>query len=336
MEKALVARVEGELHRGAEDYFRENGFVNIPSVPHIVGVTGACENIDTLFSLNYFGQHAFLTQTGQLSLELLVGDLERVCCTIHSFRAEPRADHRHLTEFPLVEFEFKYSGDDGLEQLLSHVEGTLKAMVSRAVRLNPEIPRSQLNILERDLAQPYERISYYEALTILQDAGYELVFGDDLKHEHEQTVVMALGNKPVFITRYPERIKFFNMRRDRKNPELVQSSDLVLPMSGEAVGSAVREENYDLLVEKLKSSEMYRNLSAKGQTFEAFEWYLNAVKDRPVPHAGCGIGLNRVTQYVLGIPDIREATPYPMNCETALDTQFARKPETQAEVSCCH
>lgn len=110
-ERALIARIESALSRGADDYFRQNKFVRVPTVPHLVGITGACENIDTLYKVNHFGQNVFLTQTGQLALELQIPDLERVCCEIHSFRAEEEVDERHLCEFPLIEFEFAYDGE---------------------------------------------------------------------------------------------------------------------------------------------------------------------------------------------------------------------------------
>jgi len=318
-ERAMIARIESTLTRGADDYFREHGFVRIPTVPQVVGITGACENIDTLFKVNYFGQNGFLTQTGQLALELHIPALKKVCCEIHSFRAEQEADGRHLTEFPMIEFEFSYEGE-GLPQLLDHIEGTVKTMMKSALKeertlrklgANPERTRQMLKT-------PFARIEYREAVKILQKTGFDVNFGDDLKHNHEQAIVNAMG-KPTFIMKYPEKIKFFNMRRDRKDTEVVQSADLILPLSGESVGSAVREEDTELLIEKLLNSNMYRLHIARGGTLEDFKWYLDAVKANPVPHAGCGIGLSRVTQCILGREDIRKSTAYPMNCETDLN-----------------
>jgi asparaginyl-tRNA synthetase len=319
-ERALIARIESSLSRGADDYFREHNFIRVPTVPHLVGITGACENIDTLYKVNHFGQNAFLTQTGQLMLELQIPELERVCCEIHSFRAEESVDARHLCEFPLVEFEFGYTGE-GLPQLLGHIEGTIKEMLASVLnkeaatleRLHTEPAR-----IERMISEQFNRITYREAIEMLNKKGYSLSFGDDLKHDHEQAVVYSLGGLPTFITHYPEAIKFFNMRRDRDDTSVVQSSDLILPYSGEAVGSAVREEDPDLLVEKLVNSAMYNLHTQRGGTLEEFRWYLEAVKVNPVPHAGCGIGLSRVTQSVLGRNDIRMSTAYPINASTML------------------
>lgn len=303
--KSLIARVESSLVRGAEEYFIQNGFVNVPTVPHIVDITGACENVDTLYSLNYHGREAFLTQTGQTALELLTSSLEKVCCVIHSFRKE-KPDARHLTEFPLIEFEFMYKGD-GFQQLLGHIEKTVSSMVNYALSNDTEALLELGVDVDRikKMKTPFPRIAYDDAVKMLG-----LPWGSDLKHEQEAVITAEFGG-PVFVTRYPEVIKYFNMQRNREDSRLVDSADLLLPYSGEAVGAAVREQDYDLLVEKLKKSEMFKILSARGMTLDNFKPYLEEVRSDPVPHAGCGIGLCRVTQSVLGMNDIREAIVYP-------------------------
>ena len=128
---------------------------------------------------------------------------------------------------------------------------------------------------------------------------------------HEKLLVS--NGVPTFITHFPEAIKFFNMRRNEENPKVVNSADLILPCSGEAVGAAEREHDHELLKKKLLESEMYKRLKEKGKDIKDFGWYLNVVKEKPIKHAGCGIGLNRVTQFILGIDDIRASTAYPMN-----------------------
>ncbi|MBD3304546.1 hypothetical protein GF343_05360 [Candidatus Woesearchaeota archaeon] len=313
-DRASVARIEGALYRGAEQYFKKEGFVHVASVPHMVDITGACENVDTLYEIDYHGKTAFLTQTGQTGLEILLADgLEKVCCMIHSFRKEEQADNRHLTEFPLVELEFAYnpSTEDGFEQLLGHIEKTIKSMIRNAVETEGktlEMLGTDVLTLENVLKHPFYRISYDDAVKMLP-----VEWGRDLEQRDERLLVTSHGRRPLFVTRYPEEIKFFNMQRNKENPLVVNSTDLLLPYSGEAVGAAVRESNYDLLVEKLKKSDMFRILSGKGKTLEDFRTYLDAVKANPVPHAGCGIGLPRVTQFVLGTKDIKKATAYPMN-----------------------
>jgi len=247
----------------------------------------------------------------------LIPDLKKVCCEIHSFRAEPENDSRHLTEFPLIEFEFAYSGN-GFVQLLDNIEKTVKSMVDNVLKdstLDHLIDRKRLF---NDIQDDFVRIEYTDAIQLLNDKQYCIRFGADLKHGHEMAIAGHF-NKPTFIMHYPEKIKFFNMRRDRDSPKVVESADLIMPYSGESVGSAVREEDHSLLVEKLKNSEMYKlHLRNKG-SFEDFRWYLDSIKDNPVPHAGCGIGLSRITQYVLGERDIRKCSAYPMNCSTDLN-----------------
>lgn len=308
-EVAAVAKIESVAIGAAREYFKENGFTEVV-VPHITRVTGACENIDTLFELNYFGESGYLVQTGQLYLEALIPKLGSVFCIGPSFRAEPDIDERHLTEFTLIEIEFP----GGFEELLVHTENIVHAMIQAAAK-SKELEKFGLDLTRlKNIAKPFERITYNEAIEKLQKNGIAIAWGDDLKSKHEKFLA---GDKPMFITHYPEAIKFFNMRRG-KNPELVNSCDLILPFSGEAVGAAEREFDYEQLREKLEKSEMYKKLKERGKTLKDFEWYLNIVKSHRIQHAGCGIGLNRVMQFILGTDDIRASTPFPMNKESLL------------------
>ena len=141
----------------------------------------------------------------------------------------------------------------------------------------------------------------------------EIEWGDDLTHAHELFLVEKYGNRPLFITHYPKDIKFFNMRVNDDDPSVVNSADLIMPYSGESVGSAERENDYERLVKRLKESQMFRILSKRGVTMKDFEEYLNLVKKDPILHSGCGIGFTRVSQSVMGFEDIRMATSYPLN-----------------------
>jgi asparaginyl-tRNA synthetase len=128
--------------------------------------------------------------------------------------------------------------------------------------------------------------------------------------------VKAMGWKPLFITNYPTEIKFFNMRQVPGKDEIVNSADLLLPYAGESVGSAERENDHDKLVARLQDSQMFKVLSSRGKTLDDFKEYLDFIKENPVLHSGCGIGFARVAQSVLGLPDIRMATAYPLTSET--------------------
>lgn len=299
--------VEGLLLKGARKYFDDMEFKEIV-VPHITKATGACENIDTLFGVDYFGERAYLSQTAQLYLESLIPWMNKVWCISPSFRAEPRVDNRHLAEFTLIELEFAGT----FEELLEHIEGVIISMIKSVLKKMTSrwLNRNRL----RQVVSPFPRISYTEAI---EELGRE--FGHDISRAEEQLLVEKLGGVPLFITHYPKSMKFFNMIENRDNPEIVDSADLILPFGGEAVGAASREYRADKLYKRLAESQMLKQLKAKEGSIEDFDWYIDVYKSYDtVPHAGCGIGLNRVTQFALGVDDIRMCTAYPLNKETLI------------------
>jgi asparaginyl-tRNA synthetase len=307
-----IARVEASLLSGARKYFESNGFTEVV-IPHITRATGACENIATMFEVSFFNERRYLAQTGQLYLEVLTPYLGKVWAAGPSFRAEPDVDERHLIEFTLLELEFKGS----FGELLGHIEGTITTMVEEVLRTRAE----DLELLGADLERlrkvrpPFRRITYAEAVELL--AGTGVSWGDDLKSAHEKQLAAHFGNQPLFITHYPKAIKFFNMKQNETNSEIVDSADLILPFSGEAVGAAEREHEYDKLVSRLLESSMFRLLRERGGTLDDFAWFLNFYKENEgCRHSGCGIGMNRVTQFVLGSTDIRATTTWPMNRES--------------------
>ena len=299
--------VEGLLLQGARKYFDDMEFKEIV-VPHITRATGACENIDTLFAVDYFGQMGYLSQTAQLYLESLIPWMNKVWCISPSFRAEPRVDNRHLTEFTLIELEFAGT----FEELLEHVEGVILSMITSVLKKMTSrwLDRNRLG----HLVAPFQRIPYTEVIQ-----GLNKEFGHDITREEEQKLVEKYGGAPLFITHFPRAMKFFNMIENEENPELVNSADLILPFGGEAVGAASREYRADLLLKRLEESQMFKQLTAKGGSIKDFDWYIDVYrKYQTAPHAGCGIGLNRVTQFVFGVDDIRMCTAYPLNRETLI------------------
>lgn len=297
--------------RGARNYFYENGFTEI-TVPHLTKATGACENVATMFEVDFFGERRYLAQTGQLYLEVLTPYLDKVFAVGPSFRAEPAVDERHLVEFTLVEIEF----EGGFDELLRHIENTICSMMKEVLARNGEelaclgIDRQRLEATRI----PFKRITYTEAVEVLKN--YNVKWGEDLKSSHERLLVEYYGNQPLFVTHYPKQIKFFNMKENESDSEVVNSADLLLPFSGEAVGAAEREFSYERLVERLKESTMLKLLQERGGSLDDFSWYLNYYREfGGTLHSGCGIGLNRVTQFILGSADIRASTVWPMNRE---------------------
>ncbi len=329
-EMAAVAKIESELYEGARDYFRKAGFTRI-STPHITNITGSCENVNTLIMTYFFGKKAPLVQTGQLYLELFVPTIGKVYCDGPSFRGEPEADPRHLAEFPLLEIEFP--GD--LDELLGHIENTIISMVDSVLKYaKPELELLDIDYSHlENIKKPFKRITYTEALESLEKK-HALKWADDFDSKLESELMQMHGNQPMFITHYPEKIKFFNMRTNADNQYLVNSADLLLPPGGEAVGAAEREYEHFNVKRKLVDSKMFKDLveieritnpaiqrdeELNKRVLKNFDWYLGHLeKQGSIPHAGCGIGLNRVTQYVLGSEDIRTTTPFPVNKESLM------------------
>jgi asparaginyl-tRNA synthetase len=320
---------------GARSYYKSSGLVEV-AVPVIVGITGACENVSTLFRLDGSAL-MHLTQTGQLALEHALCQAAGVYCFTRSFRTD-RIDERHLHEFTLVEEEIccdhpaigmpapQYDSVQMFEALLVRITGAVRAMVRSCVMEVPdEIAELGGNVddLTEMLSEDFYRVTYGEAVNLLNKRGDALLeWGTDLGAAQEQQLVAFVAEeaggrpRPTFVTHYPKAIKFFNMRVDDADPRVVQSADLLLPYSGEAVGSAVREHRYPLLVDRLTSSTMFSHIVARNlATLNDFRPYLEVIENcRTAPHAGYGIGLERVLQFILGQTDIREASvPYALS-----------------------
>lgn len=320
--------VNESLNFGAWENYRKSGLTYV-DVQEIVGITGACENVDTLFKVqNRLSLPLFITQTGQLSLEQALQSLHGAFTVIHSGRDEETEDERHLRQFRLTEEEFdcnlvgmnreNYDEDKMFESLLSHIQSSVQSMIKNVIQENGKLLEKEygrnLSKLVEAVDNDFFRIEYKKVIELLNKNGYPNVkFGDDLKSEHEAKVV-ALVNKrqselPVFITKYPKEIKFFNMKVSQKDQRVVLSADLILPYSGEATGSAVREHDFDKLDERLKTSKMYELHIKRGGKYEDFVWYLDIIKNkRTLPHAGYGIGNERVLQYIFGESDIRNTS----------------------------
>jgi len=316
------------LNFGAWENYKKSGLTYV-DVQEIVGITGACENIDTLFKVqNRLSLPLFITQTGQLSLEQTLQSFHGAFTVIHSGRDEEVEDARHLRQFRLTEEEFDctYAGMTGenydeekmFEALLSHIQLSVQAMIKNVVKENSKVLEKvygrDLDKLKEAADRKFFRIEYEKAIELLNKNGYPSVkFGDDLKSDHEAKIVALLNNKkseiPVFITKYPKEIKFFNMKVSGRNPRVVLSADLILPYSGEATGSAVREHVFEKLNERLMISKMYELHIKLGGKYEDFAWYLNIIKSKKtLPHAGYGIGNERVMQYIFAESDIRNVS----------------------------
>ncbi|PIS38988.1 MAG: hypothetical protein COT34_00845 [Candidatus Nealsonbacteria bacterium CG08_land_8_20_14_0_20_43_11] len=319
----------------ARRYLKANCYTEVV-VPRVVRASGACENINTLFEVSFNndlkwfnGKRAYLAQTGQLYLEALVPKLNNVYCVGPSFRAEPKADARHLTEFLMIEIEHP----GGFDKLLKYIEGAVAAMAHSVAGYESTAEEFGLSAdtLHRLSSCPdvFTKITYDEAIGTLQELGEAVGWGDDISSTQEKKLVEFYGNQPLFITRFPDPMydfgkdvaveKFFNMLPDKETPGRVLSADLILPFGGEAVGSAARVHQADVLVARLKNSRMFQRLVERGGGLEDFDWYINQVKaNGAVPHAGCGFGMARIIQWLLGAETIQQAVTFPANRENLI------------------
>lgn len=336
---AHLVNIASSMFYGTISHYKKLG-LQYADVPEIVGITGACENVDTLFKVgNNLDLPLFFTQTGQLALEQALQSNHGVYTIIHSGRDEEKEDERHLRQFRLTEEEFDctfgnmdrstYDEEKMYELLLKHIESSTKAMVSAILHDNKktltQFYKRDVGALANILQRPYLRITYEDAIELLHKAGYpQLTFGDDLEADHEQKIVEVLNMKtkgygskisqwsPVFIMRYPKDIKFFNMKVSLRDPRVVLSADCIFPYSGESVGSAVREHDGVKLLVRLLTSTMYKLHEQRGGTYNDFRWYTEGMilSNKTLPHAGYGIGNERIIQYILASSDIRDCSVF--------------------------
>lgn len=322
----------------AHRHYSSNGRMHVP-VPQIVGITGACENVDTLFKVkSRVPVPLFFCQTGQLSLEQALQFHPGVYTVMQSGRDEEIEDERHLRQFVLTEEEFDWSLVAGAapydeermyEALLANIESAIKAIASDVIGAHGALLDAahgrDVTGLAKSFARPFHRISYEDAIALLRVNGFPgIAWGADLTSAHEAAIVDILNGgdfpRPVFIMKYPQEIKFFNMKVSAADERVVLSADLVFPHAGEGVGSAVREHDAAKLERRLRGSTMYRLHQERGGTLEDFRWYLDLVgSGNTRPHAGYGVGNERVIQWLLGRHDIRDCSLFSLMARQTQD-----------------
>jgi asparaginyl-tRNA synthetase len=274
------------------------GFLNVDTP---ILTPAACEGTTTLFETDYFGQPAYLAQSGQLYSEAAIMSFGRVYCFGPTFRAEKSKTRRHLMEFWMVEPEMAFCDLEGCMEIAEQ-------FVAHAVQTVLQERAAELEILGRDprglesVRPPFPRVSYDEALGLLSQDGVDIHWGDDFGAPHET----ALGehfDRPVFVHRYPTQCKAFYMESDPVRPELSLSVDLIATEGyGEIIGGGQRTARLELLEQRIVEHDLPR---------EAYEWYLDLRRYGSVPHSGFGLGLERVVSWVCGLSHIRETIPFP-------------------------
>jgi len=293
-----ILRIRSEIIKACRDYMDDNGFLLVDTP---IFTPAACEGTTTLFETEYFGEKAYLTQSGQLYNEATAAAFGKVYCFGPTFRAEKSKTRRHLTEFWMMEPEMAYYD---LNDNMELAEDLIEYLVQRVL----EKKSYELKVLERDvdklenIKKPFPRITYSEAVEILQKKGMDFTWGDDFGGD-EETVISEQFDKPLMIHRYPLECKAFYMKTDPEDPKQALCVDVIAPEGyGEMIGGGQREDDYETLVQKIKAHNL---------PMEAFEWYLELRKYGSVPHSGFGLGIERTVAWICGIHHVRETIPFP-------------------------
>jgi len=291
-------RVRSEVEQGIHDFFYERDFVRIDSP---ILTPAACEGTSTLFATDYFGEKAFLSQSGQLYLEPAISAFGRVYCFGPTFRAEKSKTRRHLMEFWMVEPEVAFLEFEGLCDLAEQFVVSLTARVLDRCA-------EELKVLERDTAPlervvgPFPRITYSEAIERLNGKGNPIAWGEDFGGD-EETLISADFDRPVMVSRFPTAFKAFYMQPDPENPKVVLGLDMIAPEGyGEIIGGSQRIHDHDFLLQRIREHDL---------PVEAFQWYLDVRKFGSCPHAGFGMGLERFVAWMCKLDHLRETIPYP-------------------------
>jgi asparaginyl-tRNA synthetase len=293
-----ILKIRAEIIRAIQEWLDGQGFTLVD--PPVL-TPSACEGTTTLFSTDYFDEEAYLTQSGQLYMEAAAMALGRVYSFGPTFRAEKSKTRRHLTEFWMVEPEMAFTEhDESLriqEQLVSHV-----------VQHVLESCQEELKAIDRDITPlervkpPFPRITYDEAVELLNREGMPFEWGEDFGAPHETKIAESF-EKPVFITHYPAKVKAFYMKPDPSRPEVVLCADLIAPEGyGEIIGGSQRIDDPKLLEQRFAEHQLPR---------DAYEWYLDLRRYGTVPHSGFGLGLERTVAWICGLDHVRETIPFP-------------------------
>jgi asparaginyl-tRNA synthetase len=296
--QVAILGVRAEVIKACRNFLDENGFTLTDSP---ILTPSAVEGVSTLFEVPYFGDKAFLTQSGQLYVEATIAAFGKVYCFGPTFRAEKSKTPRHLTEFWMVEPEMAFCGfEDNLklqEEMVTHI--VKKTLENRSREL--EVLKRNVKPLKK-VEPPFDRISYTEAIDILQKSGQEIEWGEDLGAPHERVISLKF-EKPVFVHRYPTKAKAFYMQPDPDNPQVALCADLMAPEGyGEIIGGSERIHDLKLLE---------RRIDEFGLPTKAYEWYMDLRRYGAVPHSGFGLGVERAVTWICRLKHIRETIPFP-------------------------
>ena len=293
-----ILKVRHEIIKAVRDFFDSNDFTLCDSP---IFTPNAAEGTSTLFGTDYFGNTAYLAQTGQLYGEAVAMAVGRHYNFGPTFRAEKSKTRRHLTEFWMVEPEIAYCE---IDENMDWAERLILFIIERVL----ENRKNELDVLERDLGKlehikaPFPRLSYTECVELLNKGGIDFTWGDDFGAP-EETFIGEQFNQPVMVHRFPTAIKAFYMKRDPENEKVVLGMDVLAPEGfGEIIGGSERETEIDLLEDRIKDEELNQ---------ADYEWFLDLRRYGSVPHSGFGMGIERVVAWICNLPHVRETIPFP-------------------------
>jgi len=293
-----ILRVRHEIIRTCRNFFDERDFTLIDTP---IFTPNACEGTTTLFQTQYFDQVAYLAQSGQLYGEAAAAAFGKIYCFGPTFRAEKSKTRRHLMEFWMVEPEIAFAE---LPDVMMLAEELVSVVIQRVL----EHRRPELEILERNIpaleamVPPFPQITYEEAIARLKEKGVEIQFGDDFGSEQE-TILAQSFDRPVLVHRYPAGAKAFYMARDPERSDLALCMDMLAPEGyGEIIGGGQRIHDLEILRQQIEAHHLPE---------EAFKWYVDLRRYGSVPHAGFGMGIERVVAWICGLDHVRETIPFP-------------------------
>jgi asparaginyl-tRNA synthetase len=293
-----ILRIRVEVVKAIHQFLQKKGFFLIESP---ILTPDACEGTTTLFETDYFGDKAYLTQSGQLYNEAAAMAFGKVYCFGPTFRAEKSKTRRHLMEFWMVEPEAAYFNFQDNNQLQEELITEIFSHVLHNCSLELKVLERDISVLE-NIKSPFPYLSYDDAIKLIQKDGSITQWGDDLTGEDE-TIISKYYEKPVFVHHFPTKCKAFYMKPDPEKPETVLGADLIAPEGfGEIIGGGERIDDYQLIKERIKEHKLPE---------EDYQWYIDLRKYGSVPHSGFGLGIERTVAWICNLSHIRETIPFP-------------------------
>ena len=293
-----ILRIRMEVVKAIHQFLQKKGFFLIESP---ILTPAACEGTTTLFETDYFGDKAYLTQSGQLYNEAAAMAFGKVYCFGPTFRAEKSKTRRHLMEFWMAEPEAAYFNFHDNNHLQEELIVEIFAHVLHHCSLELKTLERDISVLEK-IKSPFPYLSYDDAIKLIQKDGSTTQWGDDLTGEDE-TIISKYYDKPVFVHHFPTKCKAFYMKPDPEKPETVLGADLIAPEGfGEIIGGGERIDDYQFIKERIKEHKLPE---------EDYQWYVDLRKFGSVPHSGFGLGVERTVAWICNLSHIRETIPFP-------------------------